>query len=758
MSILVEQNVRTLNSKYNTIINTNTINNDWQKTTLKILFSINNSCINKQNKGSVDSYNTLYNQIYSNYSNGTLDIKVLINNFKNQITTSYQELISNKFSLIQQFQTLENFIIKLNNFISIFDYKQIKYEGKTVKYYLYNTLANIIFKESNNADDLIKTLIINLINNSEKVSVIFPIIGKILTNGLSDYQQLDMNNENNEQNNYKYFVSCIYVQLNKYLKELYDQNDITIVQLFDIINNIGNFMNSSFVPDSNLILYQSCYLMWVPILINNITLENKEIGIIFALLKNVEPYVGSNIMANDIMDKIIKLINDKLVCFTPLTNNLSDIKLYEELVQITSLGEILLDGWIKYSLVLEKLNEKLNEIFTQEIIEYYHVGFKKCIEQNILNDQFQKKYINSFISTLRTKEADRSIINYYTNIQHRYINMLGDGKIAECKQMILIDNMIIDHIQLTIKNNTELELHIKSILEKIKNIINDINISFLANQEIKTTDITFVDKIGNKLLNQSNYLNDNTSFMITSGGNNWSETSKHISNHFDINYSNELKYIINTFNEFYKEKCPQRNLKWLNDYSTVILKYQLKNKSYKLKLTLLQSSVLMLFTNECMNISFDNICTCVLNNVTDLTKIHIKKVCESLVTSKILNKNDDVYEINNSLKLPKQYIDTPANIANIFFKSIEGILPKETTKKIDNEIEYDRINTMKCHLIKITKGNKDQVFSFSELKNELENKLTLFNFTDNDLKNVIELLTKSYYLDIHDNGYKYVDE
>ena len=110
---------------------------------------------------------------------------------------------------------------------------------------------------------------------------------------------------------------------------------------------------------------------------------------------------------------------------------------------------------------------------------------------------------------------------------------------------------------------------------------------------------------------------------------------------------------------------------------------------------------------------------------------------------------NDMCMVNDKLKLPKKYQTVPANIIK-YFKL------KEVNKlTINQEVSYDRVNTMKCHLVKIGKNNKTKLFTKDELYKLLVDNIKIFKIDQKDFNSVLDTIVKSYYFDIIDNKYKY---
>ena len=327
---------------------------------------------------------------------------------------------------------------------------------------------------------------------------------------------------------------------------------------------------------------------------------------------------------------------------------------------------------------------------------------------------------------------------------------MNDCKLIEIVNIIELNKTIVYELYDYINE------HMIKTLDKLKSVIRDIEISISANNELRKVQISYIDKHNNQLscpiTNTNSIL-----YSITSSSSSWSQLNKHISSSYEINYPMAIKYIVNTLSAFYNHKCPQRKLRILNDISTVIVNY----KNYKLKLTLGQASVLLLFQNNLV-LGLDEIKQLLSIDTCDGIDKNVKKICDSLVESTFVLKVNSLYKFNLQIRLPRQY-NNGKNIVSInkFYNKRTDKLENNKNnikKSITSIVEYDRMSTMKCYIIKICKKDKDIEFSILEIFNKLKTNLTIFDYDIIMVENVIEQLVKSFYLDKIINKYKFIDD
>jgi len=664
----------------------------------------------------------------------------------------------------------------------------------TIKYYLYNIISNVIFAKESfeklNINKLIDDLLRNLLKNSstqssvelDNIKKIFKLCGKFITNNMTTYDDIsnelliEMKNDLLISLNYETFINKIILGFNKYIsnkKTVLEEGD-DWSKINDICKNIkklGIFLDESFVKSSDEKIYTLCYPKWGNHLIEQIKYSsesNDNIAIIINYLKMMEPYIGSNEFCNKIVIKYNKYILDVLESSNPLDANLNNMNLYNKLVSINNLTNKLLEILSKYE-DSTKTIDLLNSIYTNKIMEYYNIGFKISIEkeceknmnegiesQNIKMDEL----INSYLILLKLSNADYSLLSYLQKLQSRYHNLMSDCKLIKCKEMIKIDNHIMKNINEYLENNHQLKEHVSKSIDKILNVLSDIDNSLTATKEMHLINIKYKNKDGQIVSNEM-YSQKNILYTLVSDGTNWTEHKDDITNNYNINYNSALKFAVNTFNEYYLQKCSQRKIKYFNDSSTVILNYN----NYKLKLTLAQSSILMLFDKSNLYKTFDEICLALIpsNDTNESIKQQVKRLCKSLVYSQILLQvTSDKYQINIDLKFPEQYNNGNMiiNMIKFYYKALKDTddIVVQEVKQIVHEIDYDRSNTLKCYIIRLVKLNKTKYYTINELYDNLKLELKIFDYDLTEITNIVGQLTKNYYLDKEGQKYIYSDE
>jgi hypothetical protein len=743
MNIINNVNFSSLNSKYNTIFTNCVIKkSDYM---VSVICDDNNS----------NSVNTNYNNLFNQY---LLD-KIDLNSFFLETKRNIDNILSINGTIVQQINKLNTLIKKIEMYMSFFDNKKYNLDGimisQTIYHYICKKLNDKIKNEYSNA--LCNIIFYNL----EKHLEFFNVLGSFFKN-----RSVTFNYENTNMNNLLIsFYDNLSNIINTKLQQQFElSNDIEYV--FSKINDIDNYFKLNFIDDRENNILKFCYPIWGNKLIESINFINAPI--IIGHLQNIEPYIGTDVIADKIATNLISVLNSTVKKYQPFENHFNNIELYNILVDVTLMCEIILTGWKKYDCLHKKIIEFIDNLFESDIIAYYHIGFKKFIEEYCLNkmfemgeatDKFPKKNIMSLISTFRSKNIDKSLNYYLSSLQSRHLNVLNDGKINEFKQMIILDKILFDYITNFIDADKLLKTFVQPTINKINSIISDLETTIKANIELNNVKINFVDSNNNSVEKPSYYNNKDKIHYLLTSNNGWTDWSKNISNNFDIKFTGELKHIVGTFSEFYKQKCPHRNLTIFNDLSTLIINYKLNENNYKLKVTLFQANVLMLFVNGTYKLSLEDIKSKIMENitVTELKNFHIKQVCDSLVNSKLLvNGDDKTYMVNYDLKLPSKYCVEPANVAKYFTKIVE---PEQSTKtKVTETIEYDRINTLKCYTLKCFKSNKSNYYSVDEVFNMVLNTLKLFKISKEDVINTLNILEKTYYIDKKNDKYCFSDE
>jgi hypothetical protein len=744
MDVLNYSNFTSLNKKYCTIDTISVSRRGYNEYVIKLLNVDENN----------DSINEMYSELYDNFMNNTIKINVFLDEFKIYIKNRFE----NKNNVVNLIFSVSELINKLTPFMSFYDFKKITFQNKSIFYHIYNICANEVFDTIQNK--YIDTYVYNLINNQHKIVEITKIFGKFFTNGLGYIKEYIDDTPDSSKYDFS-VINSFYATIASKINIILDngfQSKNNISDILDKINEIGLFLNTYLTNDESHIFYKLCYSCWCDKLLQQLTFDHQMIPVIIGHLQLIEPYIGSDMLANDIGLKIKNLIQYKLKSFEPYNNHFANIDFYNKLIDVSILCEMVLNGWHKYKSLYDQLTEICDNIFKSDVIDYFYLCIKKSIEDYCtttedITDKIQKNIFTGISLTIRTKEIDRCITNYITYLQKRYINMNYDSS-YDFKKMFQLDKMIFQHICDFTNNDIQLKNHTSNVMNKFKNIINDIQVSVKINDELNLIKITYVDTEGNEVSGPT-YNSNNIKYLMTTSINSWSDLSNHVSNTYDVNYSNELKHIVCTFNDYYKEKCPQRITKILNDCSTVILNYKLNDVTYKINVTLMQANILMLFQNS-NELELQSINEKLVKNQTELTNNNIKHVCNSLVSAKLLNVIDEIYSLNVNMKMPRKYISEPANIAKFYLKHNE---PVKTVKQQNKEIiEYDRSNTLKCFVMKCVKSDKDKVFLEKEITDYVCDNLKLFDVTTEDIQKTIKVLLKTYYIDEVSNGYKYADE
>jgi len=691
MTTLVN-NITSLHSKFSIFRNSNETVYSWTD----ILLSLDNN----------SKFNDIYYNVFNSNLNKTFNITNLIDQFRN--------FISNKSDIYE----LNDILNKLFIYTSCLSNNVIEINDE-----LYQEVINKLLK--NNINDIAFK---NLLENRDKNKSFFTILGNILTFGKTKKYSL-------------YYLNCIDNIINNLNDHL---NNVDIIDVFKIIENIGNYLDIYFFEDSSNYIYKECYSKWINNLIDQLSEEN--INEYIKLLKNIEKYIGNDKLSINIGNKLLSTFN-----------NFNE---YLDIVNNTSILFNILEAWSfnKYPELYKLIIDKMDNILTKDVINNYNISFKNLLLEMCNRKDYQygqlvkelcnKKYINSFLFFFNLGQYDIHLLKYIEQLENRYINLISEN-INNAKEMYLIDLMILENINNYCKQFDKFK-HIQNNINKLRSILSDVDTTFKTNNEIKNVNVIFDSNSPTKYFNDTN-----VKYILTSGSTNWLNLTDHIINHYDIKYNKELDKMVKSYNEFYKQKCSHRTLKWLNNLSTVIMDYNINNTIYKLKLSVSQANILLMF-NDKDRINYDVIYDNIAITKTDLINKSINNIVDSLVNAKILIKENDDYLINNSLKLPKQYTTTPANIKK--YTNIDSIISKKVNKKVNQDISYDRINTMKCYLVKIGKNNKNKIFTKDQLFDLLQNNIKIFKFDLIEFNKVLETIVKSYYFEIINDGYKFINE
>jgi hypothetical protein len=591
--------LNSLNNKHS-VINFNNIN-CWEHNINDMLIYINNPT-NKFN------FNNIYMNIYFNFINNDYDLKLFFNKFDIFIKNNFNDEDDN---ILDYLYNIDKIINKIHIFMSIFTNEDIK-----------SKLYIIIFNNkcfSTKFNKILFDKIILLNNNSNQLLV--------LLNSM-------LNNTKTDINFYDIIIINIINNLNIHLDLMLKSKKIDIYILYNTIYNIGIYINEYFI--NNQTIYEYCYEYWFDYLIDNFNINNKELEKTLVILHYIDQYIDKNILSKSIYIKLKKYIDDSLLDFNPIIEHINDKKLFVVLINLMEIIYIVLLYWIKYNnIYYNKIVDIINNIFTDDIIIYYHLHYNNFII-NLSN-----ALLYSINITFLTTSAHKSISIFNNNIQYRYLNLFKTFSIDKIKEMYKIDKMIINSINSFLNNFFDIKKHLEKYIEQLNCILNNIELLFKINYEIKQIKIA-----KNNIILNNYFDNKDINYILISGFNSWSIVSNDLINYTEIKYNSELNEYISLFNNFYKQKCPHRKLKWLNNYSTVILNY----KSYQLKLSLAQANILMIFNNH-LDISLNDIYDIILIYLNDFLKNNINLILESLIDMKLILFNNNKYYINENFNL-----------------------------------------------------------------------------------------------------------
>jgi len=728
--MIARKTINTLNTKYNVIYaKENKVPLDWEKTCSSIISTIFRDDFRNSK---------IYNDIYELCMKENINLKTLIIKFETELKTMDQK----KSNFIDIVKFYDRVLSRLNYYTSLINYNNIKEDGNNVEYYIYNILTDSIINNSD-CDKYVNELTNRLMTEATTIGTTLKILGHIFKNGSID------------NNSRSFTVKCV-MNVMRLLDNLKTINTkIDIYAIINIINNIGIMFKNDYMENADKMLYCYCYKKCSEELVNKLSCNDDKILYKTLLtLNEIKEYIINDEMVCQITKLFSEVIDNKIKNFKEYKVNTLEEKnclnYYNTLETILNMSYILLSEWDSNEQLRKTLVDKLNIIFNKDVIIYFNTMIRLQIENNTESNNKINKYTQSLFVLLKLPEFDFSMASYCSLLQTRYIDIMSNNNMSVCKNILDIDVRMHKSINDYVLKNNVLNDHLKNTMEKIKNIIDDFSKSLSTNNILFKLDKT----------NKTN--NTNTSILWTSGAQNWSELSKEIGYNFNIKYNDDIMKTLIKAEELNNKKNPLYKIKWLNDNSTLILNYLHDNKTYNIKLTLLQSSVLLLFGNI-DKLKLEDIYNSLLSDKKDDSKNeYIKRACDSLVSAKILKKNVEMYEINDELKLSDNYIKSErnknaANIAKFFFKKQEVIKPIEK-KEIISVIEYDRANTIKCYIMKCVKNLPNYYYSFDEIALYIESELKLFQFNRTDIQNNIKGLVKSYYLDENKNTFRYEQE
>ena len=173
--------------------------------------------------------------------------------------------------------------------------------------------------------------------------------------------------------------------------------------------------------------------------------------------------------------------------------------------------------------------------------------------QSLLVD-LSNKYNNAIMMILRLAEADYFLLNLCIIIQNRYMNEILN--IDVCRKIMNMDYKILNNIEI-FTSSQEIKNHVSKTIKKYNNILDDVKKSLDYNIGLK-----------NK--------NNNFSLLLTSGTENWTETTNDLINNFDISHNSMIMKSLNEIEKYHENNNSVHKLKWLLDKSTVYLNYNIK--------------------------------------------------------------------------------------------------------------------------------------------------------------------------------------
>jgi len=736
MKTMAPRTLNKFNNKYTTIYKDNKPL-DWNVLFNKIIKEMYDK---NQN-------NVLYSDLYRYYLENNIDIQSFISEIRKNLLENYSVLFNTKNKEINNsdiLRTLRNYSIISNNL----DYYTSVLKNKYITKSINNMISNILLDDEISADSgilnkMIDRIIEIIITMPDEIMEPLMFIGKI-------FDEINMDK----------FINILSLNVCKLLSSNHDKKKADIIQIISIIKKIGeyifNTLNHSKIHNGiKTVFYKNCYQIWADKLIDVLPQTNiKTVYTTVNIVKEIEPYVDISKkikinFCNMIDNKIKTFKNDNIMLFES-NEDIDKSNYFNTLITILDLSHILISGWDtsplkeKHEDMINGIIDKLNSIFDRNLIKQFNITLRQHLETTyIKNINIPLKYYNSIAMILRLKEFDYFLSNFYKILQNKYINCVSDNY-HRCNKIINMDYKIYNNINKYIVSD-ETKEHLAATIKKYKVILDDVKKSLNYNEELFKKSL-----IGETLL-------------ITSGTNNWTETIEDLKNNFDINHNSFIMKTLSSIEKYHSENDSIYKLKWLLDKSVVNMTYGLNNKIYNLKTTLLQSNILLLFGNV-NTLSLNEIHNSLINDKNDISKMaYIKKVCQSLVRAKLLNVENDIkYTLNEKLELPDKYElnnnsnsqDVAADIVQFFFVDEKEIIEQ----KIVKEIEYDRVNTLKCYIIKFVKKMPNLHHNVDTIYQNVNSKLNIFKFTKEDVISSIKGLVKSYYLDEKENKYRYEKE
>ena len=647
------------------------------------------------------------------------------------------------------------------NVLQKLDYESIEYESQ-----INNFFENYLEFDINiiHPDYLYQLFWNNNINFDDQILVIFKNYLKKIKNNIKNLIKKDEFNKNGLNKIIQTFIKKV-----KYIENIFNINKNNYYNLFHniIISDqiIINYLENELSILSNNFTIEIKNLLINVKLINNYNLDNYIwfLKLIGTILRNNIPEIKENIILkqsyeiklitnyildikksytflNDDIKYIIQTINyiyvEKLITFIS-TNNLDELNNFFENKwdQVTTLSIYNID-FIKMiqpsiSLKITDLVKNLNDDYEiQKVIKFYILlNSNNLIENHLLliinipkiNNNLLI-FINNNISNMKLcksllymcyniKDQDIFLQNYHIELIKRLLSnnvllinektmyYVLSSKFKE-KNLIKISNCINDYEKsYNIMNNFNIKIPLKIITTSYDSwninynngFINDNNINYLVN---------------NTLIND--FINDKNNLI-----------------------NNKLINIILNYNIEYKKINNNKNLLWLLHYGEVEVLYN----DVKIRMLPIQLIILELFNNEQIFI-LD-----ILNNklFTNYHKDYIMNIIETLKISGLLNNNNNLLTLTNNIY--------NSDLISIYYNCINI----DPTISLDEELAHSRreiICTWINHLLK--KGDKN----YTELFNQINKEIRLFQLNDLLFKNAIDYMIKQDYIECINSNYR----
>ena len=574
-----------------------------------------------------------------------------------------------------------------------------------------------------------------------------------------------INHNNNNIKNIYNFIKKYVITNRKKIIACIKKKRFSIDELQNFINNIKTKfifiknIDKNFNDNINKIIFNQfiinpniCMLIYKNIINNNtkfiyylqkILKSNNNQESITKVLFFINGF--ARYIIEDIMVKINKtnyLLNDYKLVYYYIENNFYNFNLYSKILNTRDFKKSV------YNELLLKINNELNKsnymfivnnmlLFNNIIkqFEYYNkeiiVFKKKVLEYTFNNNNFYKIPIEMFFKFF--VEVSHYIIANDKNFKLNIISIfLKDDKLLE-----KFINYIIVGTYHSINYNTNMHILIETIqrldillnyneLFKIKfmNVFKNINNIFLLNkltQKDKILKPRLINSLKNLLLHDKNVLFE----YLHNIYNDFSASTK---NNININpyyWSINNNNYVNTYSN-----SKYNYLEYLHFGKTVI-NFEYKDNMINLTMLPIQYEIFAYFNKN-------NIFPKKLGNY---SKDYIDKVILSLVNSKLILCNNNIYSINTDFK------QVSKNLIEVFYTNkISKIKNVRRENAID--IKYVLATNINKYL-KSRENNLDNIYNY--LIKTLN--IDLFNINKKNISDTLDYMIKQEYIAKNDNMY-----